>query len=171
MKKGNLNILIVTIFLCLGMQSIAQKSGHLNFGNLIAMLPETKSADIELESYHKVLIQKSEAMVAKLQEENNNFINDAKSGMLTSAQQSENEAYVLNKEQEILMYQQQIAQLLDQKREELLSPIVKRANQAIKDVAEEQGYIIVFDTSVFNAVLYAMESDDLMPQVKHKLGI
>ncbi len=171
MRKSNFNIFILTIFLCMGMQSIAQKSGHLNFGNLVAMMPETKSADTELESYQKGLVQKGEAMAARFQEEYTVFVNDAQSGTLSPAQQSEREENLQKKQQEISAYGQQVEQQLQQKRQQLLDPIVKRAEQAIKEVAVENGYELVFDTSVFNAVLYSMDSDDLMPQVKGKLGI
>ena len=53
----------------------------------------------------------------------------------------------------------------------MLEPIVARAESAISEVAKENGYVMIFDTSVFNAVMYAQETEDIMPLVKKKLGI
>ena len=33
------------------------------------------------------------------------------------------------------------------------------------------GEIMVFDTSIFGAIMYAKDTDDIMPLVKAKLGI
>ena len=68
-------------------------------------------------------------------------------------------------------YEQDITQQLNQAREELLVPIITDAEKAIADVAKANGYSMVFDTSMFNAVLFAAESVDIMNQVKERLGI
>ena len=56
------------------------------------------------------------------------------------------------------------------KKQELYAPILKKADDAVKAVAKENGYSYVFDTSA-GAVLYAWDSDDLMALVKKKLGL
>ena len=56
-------------------------------------------------------------------------------------------------------------------RNEMLKPIVARAQTAIDEVAKENGYVMVFDTSIFGAIMYAKDTEDIMPLVKAKLGI
>ena len=73
-------------------------------------------------------------------------------------------------DQRIQTYQQSAQQRLQDKEKELLQPIIDRAKQAISDVAKENGYTYVFDTSA-GALLYQQDSDDILPLVKKKLGL
>ena len=57
------------------------------------------------------------------------------------------------------------------KREELLKPLLDRVNQAIQDVGKENGYAMIFDASIPNTVLFVAEKDDVMALVKAKLGV
>jgi len=67
-------------------------------------------------------------------------------------------------------FQQTAQESIQKKKEEIYGPILKKAEDAIKLLAKEKSYSYIFDTSV-GAVVYAQESDDLMPVVKAKLGI
>ena len=87
------------------------------------------------------------------------------------AQQAPQEAALQKEQQEIMAYEQEVMQLVDAKRQELLKPIFDKAQNAINDVAKSNGYIMVFDTSIPNAVLFVQDSDDIMAMVKTKLGI
>ena len=57
---------------------------------------------------------------------------------------------------------------LQTKRDELLQPIYTKVNQAINDVAKENGFQFIFDQGV---LLFAEESQNIGPMVKTKLGI
>jgi outer membrane protein len=59
---------------------------------------------------------------------------------------------------------------MQKKKEELYSPIIKKAEDAINQIAKEKSYSYIFDTSV-GAVLFAQDSDDILPIVKTKLGL
>jgi len=149
----------------------AQKYGHINFGNLISAMPETDAADAELEAYQKQLVQQGEQMAEEFQEEYGQFVTEVQSGSLPPKQQQEQQAKLQAKQQEILAYEQQIRQMVQEKRQELLAPIVERAEAAVQEVAKENGFVMIFDSSAFNAVLFAQESTDVMSMVKAKLGI
>ena len=66
--------------------------------------------------------------------------------------------------------QQNAEQKVAQKKEELYTPLLEKADKAIKDVAQEKGYDYIFDVSV-GAVLYAKPTDDILPLVKAKMGL
>ena len=149
----------------------AQKYGHLNFGNLISEIPETEAADKELEAYQKQLVAKGEEMAAAFQQNYTKLLQDVQNGTLSPQEQQTKEAELQKTQQSILQYEQEVIQKVNVKRDELLKPIVEKAQQAINDVAKEGGYLLIFDTSIFNAVLFAQESQDVMSQVKAKLGI
>lgn len=171
MKKINVTIYILFIFLFSSTLCTAQKSGHLNFNNILAIMPQTTIADSELEAYQKTLVQQGEEMTKLFQEEYNNFVKQAQNGDIAPLQQQEIQETLQKKQQQIVAYEQETVQRINQKREQLLTPILERVQKAIAEVALENGYELVFDTGIFNAVLYTMDSDDLMPLVKRKLGI
>ncbi|MBK9338659.1 MAG: OmpH family outer membrane protein [Lewinellaceae bacterium] len=52
----------------------------------------------------------------------------------------------------------------------LYKPILERVNTAMQDVAKENAYLIVFDSST-QILLYGDESLDVTPLVKAKLGL
>lgn len=151
--------------------SSAQKYGYLNLGNLLAMMPVTKAADTELETYQKQLVAKGEEMANTFKKDYNEFLKSVQEGSLSPVQQEEGQSKLKIAQQEIQAYEQEVVQKIQTKRQELLKPIIEKVETAIKEVGKEQGYLLIFDTSIFNAVLFTRESDDLMPLVKAKLGI
>ena len=53
-----------------------------------------------------------------------------------------------------------------------MDPIIKKAQEAIKKVAEGAGFVAVFDTSIPSMVYYnETQMTDLMANVKKELGI
>ena len=145
--------------------------GHLNFGNLIAVMPEAIQANDSLEIMQATMVARGEAMAAQFQRDASAFIKDVQSGTLTPVQQQERQAALEKRQVEIQNFEQEIVQTMGATRNQMLEPIIARAQLAIDDVAKENGYVMVFDTSVFNAVMFADESEDLMDMVKAKLGI
>lgn len=172
-KKMMKRIAFFAIFmLAIGVSSFAQdKYGHLNFGNLISAMPATKSANSELEAYQKQLVAKGEDMAKKFQAEYQQLVADAQSGDETPANLQKREAALQKKQQEIVAYEQEVAQKVQKKRNELLEPIIQQAEAAIDEVAKANGYKMIFDSSVFNSILFAQDSDDIMPLVAKKLGV
>ena len=73
-------------------------------------------------------------------------------------------------EEKIGKYEQEVYAKLTQKREELYKPLLEKVNNAMKDVATENGFTMVFDLSS-NMVLYGDPSLDVTKLVKTKLGI
>ena len=67
-------------------------------------------------------------------------------------------------------FQENAEKKLQDRQQEVLKPIIDKAKKAIEDVAKENGYTYIFDTSV-GALLYQQDSDDILPLVKKKLGI
>lgn len=147
----------------------AQKYGHMNFGNLVAALPETEAADTELAAFQKQLNTDLENKSAAWQKKAQDFFTKVESGQLAPVEQQKQQAALETERNEILALQQAMPTEVQEKRKELLSPIIAKVETAINDVAKENGYVMIFDTSVFNAILYATESDDVTALVKAKL--
>jgi len=168
MKK--ITLAFVALFAILGTVS-AQKYAHLNYGNLLNAMPAVKDADKQLEDFQKALVSKGEEMSSKLKDGYLAFLKDQQSGNFSPAKLQERQAQLEAEQTAIQSYEEAVRKQISDKREALLKPILDRVNQAIQDVAKEKGYSLVFDTSSFNAVLFAKDTEDLFPLVKTKLGI
>jgi outer membrane protein len=131
----------------------AQRYGHMNFNAFLTSLTDTRKADIDLEEYQNTLVAEGQAMAEKFK---NNYI------AFMKEQQSGNLAPIKEKEQ-------QIQQKLQIKREELLKPIVDKITSKIKEVCTENKFVMVFDTSSFNALLFTPDSEDITALVRTKM--
>lgn len=167
MKK----LFLVLLLAGAAMSVSAQKYGHLNFGNLIALMPETKKADEQLKVLRDSLVAKGGEMAKAFQEKYVAALQEVQEGKLSPLQQQNMQEELEKEQQSLANYEQEVAQKVQARREELLKPIIDKAENAIAEISKENGYVLVFDTSVFNAVLFAQESDDLMPLLKAKLNL
>jgi outer membrane protein len=71
----------------------------------------------------------------------------------------------------IQQFQTIASEELQNKRTELLKPILDKANGAIKNVAEANNFIYVFDISQGNPIYFSDQSVDILQLVKDKLGV
>ncbi|MBB4079295.1 outer membrane protein [Lewinella aquimaris] len=161
------------LFLLISLTSLtsltAQKYGHLNFANLLSQMPGTKAAEAELKTYNQQLVAVGEKMVEDYRGRVREL--EAQVDDLPPIEVNKFRAELDGEREKIGLYEQQMASDLEKKRQELLGPLIQQARDAIDAVAQENGYQLVFDTSLFNTVLFAQDSDDLMELVKAKLGM
>ncbi len=154
--------------LCLTAQT--NKFGHINSGNLLAMLPESKAADAELDKLQKKLVAKGDSMVADFRNQYEKYMKLASEGTLTQIQQKAKEAELQQQQQTLQNYEQVIKVEVGKKRETLLKPILEKVDLAIQAVGKEEGFYMIFDEST-GAMMYSQPSSDILPQVKKKLGL
>jgi outer membrane protein len=75
-------------------------------------------------------------------------------------------------QERIEAYQQSASTDLQQKQEQLLTPIIERAEKAIQEVCVEEGYAYILDSSKSKNVILAINSsNDILPLVKKKIGL
>ena len=149
----------------------AQKFGHVNTSALLESMAEVKTADQLLAAFQEGLIKGGEARAAVFEADYKKYLEDVNSGSLSKIQQSDRESALAKTQQELQQYEQQVQFQVLQKREELLKPILQKIDEAIKAVGKEGGYTFILDSSVAGALLYAKDSDDLLPVVKKRLDI
>lgn len=164
-------VLMLAMSLAIAGTGIAQKYGHCNFGSLVSAMPGTKQADSDLAAYRDQLVKKGEDMAQAFQQKVTQYYQDSQSGDFTPKVLAEREQALQQEQQQIAAYEQEVQQKVAAKREELLKPLVEQVEAAIAKVAKANGYNMIFDTSVFNAVLFAEDSVDITDQVKAELGI
>lgn len=146
----------------------AQKFGYVNSAEILADLPAMKAAESNLEGLQKQLQKKGQAMVESFQTDYQALQAQAQQGTMSPKQQQEEAAKLQKREEEIGNFEQTMMNDLQRKRQELLEPIYESVNNAIKAVAEENGYQFIFDQQV---LLYGQESQDVSALVRAKLGL
>ena len=144
------------------------KFGHIDSGALIQFMPQTKQADSTLRKYGESLDSQLKGMTAEYQSKLQKYQSAADS--MPDAIRTTKEKELNDLGNRIQDFQQTAQESIQKKKEDLYGPILKKAEDAIKDIAKEKGYAYIFDTSL-GSVIYAQESDDLMAQVKTRLGI
>ena len=144
------------------------KFGHINSTQLLASMPETKMADSTLQKFGTSL----EAQLKTMTTEYQSKISEYRANEATMADpiKDAKAKEIGDLEQRIQDFQESAQQSLSKKKEEVYTPIIKKAEDAIKAVAKEKSYSYIFDTSA-GVVLFAQDSDDIMPLVKAKLGL
>ena len=162
--------LTIALLLCVSLNAFSQSSklGHINSAELLQLMPEIKSADSTLQGYQKQLEDQNQTMLNEYQGKVTDF--QKNEATMPDAVKDVKQQEIQDLQQRIQAFQQTAQDKFQQKKEELYSPILKKAEDAIKAVAKENNYAYVFDTSA-GAVIYSQESDDLMGIVKKKLGL
>lgn len=147
-----------------------QKHAHLNLGNILAMMPEVAEAEANMKNLRDSLVQVYEGRLEGLQNEYGAFQAEMAQGNVAPIDQQKKAQEFQQKQQQLVQFEQQIPTIMEIRRQQKLVPILERIDQAVKEVANENGYSMVFDTSG-GAMLFAAETEDIMSLVKAKLGL
>lgn len=170
MKKNLLFILVMLSGLMIASVSQAQnKFGHINFAQLYSMMPGMDSVQIKFEEYNKGIQEAYDAMQAELQTKYVNYQEQLEKGMSDIVRQTK-EAELADLQQRIQTFEITASEELQNKELELTTPIIEEAKKAVEEVAKENGYTYIFN-STEGLLLYAEPSDDIMELVKAKLNI
>lgn len=168
MKKTFFFAVVFLSVLTIGISAQTLKFGHIDSGALIQMMPQTKQADSSLKKFGESLDSQLKGMTAEYQSKLQSY--QSKADSLPDAIRTVKEKELTDLGQRIQDFQQTAQESIQKKKEEIYGPILKKAEDAIKDIAKEKSYSYIFDTSL-GSVIFAQESDNIMPMVKTKLGI
>jgi outer membrane protein len=147
-----------------------QKIGHIDVEELVAVMPETQTANAEIQKYQEQLEGDSQAMqeeyMTKMQNAQANV--DTWTQLRLQKEQEELEAMG----QRIMQFNQSAQQELQRKQMDLMLPIIEKAQEAINAVAKSNSFTYIRESSKGKAVVVFLENgEDIMPLVKAELGI
>lgn len=164
----SLVLTLAVLFSTLGVMAQANKFGHINFGELYSIMPGQDSVKVKYNAFKMTLQNQLNKMQAEYDAKVSEYQKVAPitpEPILTSMREE-----IEDLEQRIMNFQQTAQQSLISKEEELTQPIIDKARTAVEEVAKANGYTYVFNSSE-GLLLYAKESDDIMPLVKKYLKI
>jgi outer membrane protein len=169
------------IFLILGFVLLVvvvqaqQKLAHLNSSEIMAVMPELKTANIALESFQKVKKAEIDKMTSEFQlklktaQEKQKTLSEANKDVVGKELQTM-DAELRDLDKRIEEAQKKADVEFQTRTAELINPIRLKAANAIKIVAKEKGITYVFDTGN-ESLLYWEGGEDITEIVKNKLGI
>jgi len=162
--------LIVLAVMAFGMYSASAqtKIGFIDTDELISIMPEAAKVDGELKEYQASLVQQGQDMGKEADDKAQQFVKD--SLKMTPTMKEIKRSEIVGLYQKVQNWNQTAQDMYNQKAQEKITPIRKKALDAINAVAREKGYGYVLDAST-SVLLVSPPSDDLMPFVKAKLGI
>jgi outer membrane protein len=168
MKKIVAILLVATTLTLAGNKLQAQtKFGYISLSEMITGMPEYKKADSSMVDYQSALNQNFEDMKREFNEKDS-MLSSKDTVKYTRAQIEIKRKQLGELYLKLQGYQQQAGQLYQQKQQDLMAPIQKRAADIVQTVAKENGYTYVF---LKDALLVSPPADDLLPLVKKKLGL
>ena len=169
--KNIIKLLLVALVLMGGVTLKAQdnKFGHIDSRELIMSMPESDSAQITIQQLQAEYEQQLEEMNVELNKKYDTYLTNRDS--YTDLIRQTKEADIQEMQQRIQQFEQMAQQDLQAQQQELMRPILEKANNAVKEVAQENGFIYVFDIGSGNPVYWSDKSIDVLPLVKTKLGI
>lgn len=167
MKKVTTLVMTVMALMIFGSDVKAQsKIGYISVDEVLGVMPEVKKVQGELASYDSSLqINYSETLKEYLSKDSSYKADSAK---LSPAVRKAKESDLEKLAGELNNFQQNYQNMLTERRNQLMQPVVERAVTTIKEVAKANGYTYVLSKE---ALLVQPEADDLLPLVKKKLGI
>jgi outer membrane protein len=170
MKK--ILVVIVVFVCCLSSFNMnaqqGSKFGHIDYQALILSMPEYDSVMKVVETYYENIQKQGLAMKKELEDKSAAY--DKEKDGLTDFVREVKEKEINDLYTRLQEFANSMQTKVEAKQSELLSPILEKANTAIKEVAKEKGYTYIFN-NMPELLLYSEPADDVMPSVKKKLGI
>lgn len=171
MKRLSKLTLTAALLLMCSTNTFAQKFGYINSSELIMAMPERVEVENKLKAYREELNSQLETIAVefntKLEEYRKNEATYSDLIKQTKEQELADLQDRLTEFNNVLMPQD-----LQKKQNELMSPILEKARNAINEVSQSQGFTMVFDMDA-GAILYQDDKTviNIMPMIKEKLGI
>jgi outer membrane protein len=160
------------VVMCLGFGSLQaqnHKIAYIEFQEIMQQMPEFKKANSEMETYGKSLQEELKTMNSEWEKKRADYQKNEKNMAEAIKELKQKEIYDL--QNRIQAFQETAQDDVRKKETDLLKPIIEKAKKAISEVAKENGYAYVLDSSPGSPILYKPEGDNLIGLVRKKLGI
>lgn len=170
MKNITLSLAVILYGFISSSNVNAQSVAHMNYQNIIQLMPEYKSASEEYDLYRAA----QEDQLKEIETEAMSLQKKIEMEQAKPQPVASKIKFWTTKLQEMQMtyqeMQQNIQDSLTNKMNELVEPLKKRIEAVVAEIAKEKGYTHVIDVSVVY-MLYADPAYDITELVKAKLGI
>jgi len=160
-----LGFLMLTIFSS-SQLSAQNKMAYVSVDEVVQLMPEYRKAMADMAQFDSALQINYAETVKELNRQDS--IYKADSTKWSNAIRTANREKMKKLLFDLQGFEQSYQQQMQQKQEELMTPVAQRANSLIQEVAKANGYAYVFRKE---ALLVSPEADDLLPAMRKKLGV
>ncbi|MEE4115983.1 MAG: OmpH family outer membrane protein [Marinilabiliaceae bacterium] len=168
MKK--LSLLIITVLISAS-ASFAQKYGFVDTEYILNNIPSYTAAQEKLDGLSEGWEKEISDAYAEVEKMYKQYQNDVV--LLSKDAKVKREEAIIEKERQAKELQNTyfgVEGELYKKREELIQPIQDEIYKAVKELAVEGGYAVIFDTSSGMNMLYTNPKYDVSDEILEKLG-
>jgi outer membrane protein len=158
------------IFLAAGL-SLAQKYAFVDTEYILDRIPSYKAAQDQLDKMARDWQAEVETQYGDIEKMYKDF--QAEKVLLTEEMKTKKEEEIITREKEVKDLQQLYFGRdgnLFKKRQELIKPIQDEVYRAVKEIASEGNYAVIFDTASGANMLYTNPKYDKSDEVLEKLG-
>jgi outer membrane protein len=164
--------LLVLLFGALSINAQTKvKLGHIESDSLMKIMPGYDSAVVKIQAEVKTY----QAQITTMQTEYDTKVSDYQTNLSTMSEliKQTKLAELEDLNSRIEKFTTSAQEAVSAKQTELVKPLIDKAKKAIADVAKENGFTYIFDSSSASGsvLLYTDGGEDIMPLVKKKLGI
>ncbi len=164
-------IAVIGLSLC-AVGSFAQKIGYVDTEYILGNVPEYKSKQSQLDEISVGWQKEIETKYAEIDKLYKSF--QAEQVLLTEDMRRKREDDIVKKEKDAKDLQKQRFGFegdLYKKRQELVKPIQDKVFNAIKDIATNKSYAIIFDKANSLTMLYTNVKYDISNEVLENMGV
>jgi outer membrane protein len=162
---------LISLFILSSAMAMAQKYAFVDSEYIRKNIPAFNAAQEQLDKLSKQWEKEVSDGYAVVEQMYKSYQNDAV--LLSQDMKAKREEAIINKEKEMKELQNKYFGMegeLFKKREELVKPIQDEILKAIKEIAVEGSYAVIFDTATGGNILFANPKFDISDQVLEKLG-
>lgn len=158
------------LMLILPMSVFAQKFGHIKTQEILTVMPEYTKAQTDIQTMQKQYQDEMKRLTDEIQKKFAAYQQEQANLPKNIQERRQKELQELNERG--MQMQQDAEQQLQQSWMQMLEPIAKKIDDAIKAVGQEGGYVYIFDLNA-TQIPFVNEtlSTDVTGAVKAKLGL
>ena len=152
------------------MSVFAQKFGHVKFAEILTVMPEYTKAQTDIQAQQKQYEDEMKRASDELPKKFTEYQQEQANLPKNIQERRQKELQELNEKG--MQFQADAQQQLQKAYAEMMEPIYKKIDDAIKAVGQEGGYVYIFDLNRTD-IPFVNESlsTDVTPAVKGKLGL
>ena len=159
----------VALFVMSGIANAQVKIAHVNTAEILDAMPDKAKAEKSLEKYYGELQSQLETMAKEYQTKMQDY--EANQATMSNLVKQSKEKEIIDLQTRITQFQANAENEFENKRAELLKPILDKIQNAINAVGKEKGYTYMLDIATGAAVYVGDNAVDATKDVKSKLGI
>lgn len=160
-------VLALGFNLCLSAQNM--KIGYVDSADVMSVMPERTKVEQDLQVYYGELQTELQAMATEYQNKMKDY--EANVNTMSNLVRQSKEKEIMDLQGRIQEFQNNAEVSFEEKRIELLTPVIEKIQNAVNAVGKEKGFTYVLDKSVGAVVYIGDDAIDITPDVKSKLGL